>query len=199
MTKTVMIRFIILGLLSHDDLSGYDIKKKFDDTISLFWGTATLSQIYPILQLLEDNGFVRKRVVPDVEKKRPPKKIYSLTKRGKKEFQTQLKSPIDIHSQKMFQIIQEQILRFYLVDSLTKKESLEQVDIVSKYIAGIIETIELQKQNTKDELRCVETLEEKQALRYRLYALDLLLSLCRKHSEWSSSTLRRIKLLPKAK
>ncbi len=37
MAKDRKIDMVILGLLAHEDLTGYDIKKRIDGAISLFW------------------------------------------------------------------------------------------------------------------------------------------------------------------
>jgi len=53
----VSLRYGILGLLSKWEASGYDIKKEFDDVMSIFWHTH-LSQIYPELNKLENEKLV---------------------------------------------------------------------------------------------------------------------------------------------
>lgn len=70
----------LLGLLSHEDLSGYDIKKRIDGMISLFWDVG-YNQIYPSLAGLERDGLV----VKSVEKgaKGPQKHIYTITGAGR--------------------------------------------------------------------------------------------------------------------
>lgn len=42
---------VILGLLSHEDLTGYEIKKRMDTTLKYFWG-ASYGSIYPTLSEL---------------------------------------------------------------------------------------------------------------------------------------------------
>ena len=37
MAKDRKIDVVILGLLAHEDLTGYDIKKRIDGAISFFW------------------------------------------------------------------------------------------------------------------------------------------------------------------
>lgn len=37
MAKDRKIDLVILGLLSHEDLAGYDIKKRLDGAIGFFW------------------------------------------------------------------------------------------------------------------------------------------------------------------
>jgi len=39
---------VILGLLSHEDLTGYEIKKRIDTGLKLFW-SASFGSIYPTL------------------------------------------------------------------------------------------------------------------------------------------------------
>ena len=46
MPKENKAAFIILGLLNHEDLSGYDIKKQIDMGISRFWEYALNSRQY---------------------------------------------------------------------------------------------------------------------------------------------------------
>jgi len=74
--------YIILGLLSHEDLSGYDIKKRIDGMISYFW-EAGYGQIYPTLARLEAEGLVEKRI--SRSSGGPEKNLYSITSGGKEE------------------------------------------------------------------------------------------------------------------
>lgn len=39
---------VILGLLSHEELTGYEIKKRIDTALKYFWG-ASYGSIYPTL------------------------------------------------------------------------------------------------------------------------------------------------------
>ncbi len=81
------LRYGILGLLSEWDASGYDIKKEFDDLMSIFWHSH-LSQIYPELTKLEKEGLISSQHVAQDGK--PDKKIYSITENGRKELLTWL-------------------------------------------------------------------------------------------------------------
>ena len=73
------LRHGILGLLSKWDATGYDIKKEFDDFMSIFWHSH-LSQIYPELNKLEKEELVESKLVPQDGK--PDKKVYSITNTG---------------------------------------------------------------------------------------------------------------------
>ena len=76
------LRHGILGLLSKWDATGYDMKKEFDDYMSIFWHSH-LSQIYPELSKLEKEELVESKLVPQDGK--PHKKVYSITGNGKEE------------------------------------------------------------------------------------------------------------------
>ena len=62
MGKDRKIDMVILGLLSHEDLTGYDIKKQIDEAIGFFW-KGSFGSIYPALSDMEKNGFIKK--LPD--------------------------------------------------------------------------------------------------------------------------------------
>ena len=59
MAKDRKIDMVILGLLSHEDLTGYDIKKRIDQAVSFFW-KGSFGSIYPALAVLEKQGLVQK-------------------------------------------------------------------------------------------------------------------------------------------
>ena len=50
---------VLLGLLSHEPLTGYEIKKRMDTTLKLFWN-ASYGSIYPTLNGMERDGYVTK-------------------------------------------------------------------------------------------------------------------------------------------
>jgi DNA-binding PadR family transcriptional regulator len=71
--------YAILGLLSREDLSGYDLTQRMAGQVGYFW-SARHSQIYPELAKLEEGGYVRHSVVEQTE--RPDKKVYKITAEG---------------------------------------------------------------------------------------------------------------------
>jgi PadR family transcriptional regulator AphA len=75
-------RYAILGMLSIAPMSGYDIKKRVEESISNFWAES-YGQIYPILKSL----VVEKLVTKTVEKGhgKPDRHLYELTERGREE------------------------------------------------------------------------------------------------------------------
>lgn len=77
-----MLKHGILGLLNYGDMTGYEIKMVFEDSLSHFWQAQT-SQIYRELQALEKNGWIESTHVKQDGK--PDKNVLSITKDGRKE------------------------------------------------------------------------------------------------------------------
>ena len=74
------ITYGILGLLAFwGPLSGYDIKRLFDHTLSALWGAAQ-SQIYKELRRMKELGWVE--MEREEQEARPDRKIYSITDQG---------------------------------------------------------------------------------------------------------------------
>jgi len=84
------LKHALLGLLTHQPMTGYELKQFFDSTVQHFWN-AELSQIYPTLKQLEEQGWVDKEVVP--QDGRPDRKIYKLTPEGREEFLRWARAP----------------------------------------------------------------------------------------------------------
>jgi DNA-binding PadR family transcriptional regulator len=71
--------YAILGLLSREALSGYDLTSRMKARVGFFW-EARHSQIYPELARLEERGLVTHHVVE--QRDRPDKKVYEITDAG---------------------------------------------------------------------------------------------------------------------
>ncbi len=72
---------ILLGLL-REPATGYDLKNAFRESVGHFW-SAELSQIYPTLKRLEQQGLLRSRLEPSP--KGPNRRVYTLTEEGRAE------------------------------------------------------------------------------------------------------------------
>ena len=59
MPKSRKIDMVILGLLAHEDMTGYDIKKRIDSEISFFW-KGSFGSIYPALSEMLKTGQIEK-------------------------------------------------------------------------------------------------------------------------------------------
>lgn len=82
--------YAILGLLCHEPMSGYDIKKRIQHSIARFWD-AGYGQIYPSLRHLTEQGLVT--VATGGGAGRPDKKVYSITEQGRAQLISWLSEP----------------------------------------------------------------------------------------------------------
>src|SRR3546814_16025171 len=72
---------LCLGVLSRGAASGYEIKKAFEEGPFSHFHQASFGSIYPALNALSADGLVAVRA--QAQQKRPAKKIYSLTPKGR--------------------------------------------------------------------------------------------------------------------
>lgn len=82
---------LILGLLSEQPMSGYDLNKVFQNTVQHFWATEQ-SQIYRALHRMTDDGWVRVEEI--IQKDNPNKKVYHVTEQGHAELLRWVKTPL---------------------------------------------------------------------------------------------------------
>ncbi|MBR0600389.1 PadR family transcriptional regulator [Sinanaerobacter chloroacetimidivorans] len=73
----------VLGILTYSPMTGYQLGKIFDKSVNYSW-TASLSQIYRELGILEKKGFVTSEI--EKQDDRPDKRIYYITDEGKEAF-----------------------------------------------------------------------------------------------------------------
>lgn len=73
--------FAVLGMLSFQPMSGYDLKQFADKSIGHFYWSPAKSQIYAELRRLTKAGFVTEEHVE--QEARPDKRMYALTPSGR--------------------------------------------------------------------------------------------------------------------
>lgn len=84
------LRAAILAMLTIEKGSGYDLVKRFNQSIRYFWASS-FQQIYRELQALEDTDSIR---FDNVEQSgKPDKKVYELNPQGIEELQQWLQKP----------------------------------------------------------------------------------------------------------
>lgn len=81
--------YVILGMLSGEPRSGYEIKAAVDNSVRIFWA-ASYGQIYPELKRLSEAGLVEGSDVPRGERKRT---VYAITEDGEAELVAWLRQP----------------------------------------------------------------------------------------------------------
>jgi DNA-binding PadR family transcriptional regulator len=84
----------ILSALVANPCSGYDLAKKFDNSVGYFWA-ASHQQIYRELTKLEEQGFVSVEAVQ--QEGRPDKKRYAVTDLGQQYLKMWIDQPSDLN------------------------------------------------------------------------------------------------------
>ncbi len=86
-----MLKYVLLGALSYQPLTGYQLKQFVDNTTKHFWFAQT-SQIYRTLKEIEE----AKLAVSEVQEqdKRPDRRLYHITQTGRDDLKAWLIQPM---------------------------------------------------------------------------------------------------------
>ncbi len=141
MKKNNKTKFAILGLLTIDRLSGYQIKKLIQDKLSHFWAESN-GQIYPTLnQLMKENQISLETIQTNGKK---ISKIYSITTLGLQELKEWM------HQEDEKSIYRnENLLKLFFGKNISKencikhlKDKKEKLTIKLKELKNIYQEIE---------------------------------------------------------
>ncbi len=91
MANTKKMDYVLLGLLSHESMTGYEMKKRLDTTLRFFWG-GSYGSIYPTLSQLEGEGKVTRE---DTSSNGREKISYSITEYGRESLKEWLREPVE--------------------------------------------------------------------------------------------------------
>jgi len=90
-TSAINMRYFILGLLTSQPMSGYDIKR-FLERLRWLIGSPSFGSLYPALHALLDDALVTVDVISREDK--PSRKIYNITETGKDTLVDWLRQPV---------------------------------------------------------------------------------------------------------
>jgi DNA-binding PadR family transcriptional regulator len=82
--------YVLLGLLNHEPLTGYQMRKRIEISLGRFWD-AGFGQIYPTLQHLAQEGLVSREAGGG--EGRRERKVYAITARGREVLGAWLAEP----------------------------------------------------------------------------------------------------------
>lgn len=86
-----MLKYVLLGALSYQPLTGYQIKQFIDRSAKHFWYAQT-SQVYRNLEALEKDGLLAS--VVEESGRRPHQRVYRLTEAGRTDLLDWLRRPM---------------------------------------------------------------------------------------------------------
>lgn len=116
---------VILGLLSHTDMTGYEIKKTMDTALRYFW-SGSYGSIYPTLKTLESKGLVTSHSFTDNGR---DKISYSITEDGKAHLAEWLDKPAtrdELHY--------ETLLKLFFADAGSPAQALQHIQAFQETI-----------------------------------------------------------------
>lgn len=90
------IHHAVLALLADGSSYGYELKSRFEESVGPQWGELNIGHLYQVLDRLERDKLVTKRVVPQQD--RPNRVVYRLTKAGREELDSWLQTPFVRHA-----------------------------------------------------------------------------------------------------
>jgi PadR family transcriptional regulator, regulatory protein AphA len=108
--------YVILGMVSKEPRSGYEIKAVVDKTTRFFW-TASYGQIYPELKRLSEAGLVKGVDSPTGGRKRT---VYEITADGEDELKGWLRQP-----PRTYEMREEGLLKLFFAGALPPEEAAE--------------------------------------------------------------------------
>ena len=117
------LKHAILGFLSIQAMSGYELKKAFDNSVQHFW-PADQSQIYRTLEQIVTAGWAEVELVKQQE--RPNRKVYHITKPGRAELRRWLTAPLahrEEHDSFLIQLFFASSLPDAEVEALLEREA----------------------------------------------------------------------------
>lgn len=86
-----MLKYGLLGFLTYQPMTGYDLKQQMDESTDYFWN-AKQSQIYTTLKAMEQEGLIRSQIEPQPD--RPDRRVYMITDAGLAALDDWLRRPI---------------------------------------------------------------------------------------------------------
>jgi len=113
-----MLQNVLIALIKlRPAVSGYELKAIIDKSTGYFF-SATLSQIYPALKILFENGYVQFKEEPLVGKQ--DRKVYTLTESGEQRLREWLTEPFEFSFSLMN--FQRFLLKFTFMGSLEEEK-----------------------------------------------------------------------------
>lgn len=113
------LKHALLGFLNYAPTTGYELKQHMDESIYYFWN-ANLSQIYPTLNTMAEEGLLSMEV--QYQEDRPNRKVYHITDAGRQELLRWLREPADLPPLRVAFLI-----KVFFGGSLDKEEILAQL------------------------------------------------------------------------
>jgi DNA-binding PadR family transcriptional regulator len=179
------LKHALLGFLNYAPMTGYELKQHFDRSIYYFWN-ANLSQIYPTLNRMKEEGLLTMEV--EYQEDRPNRKVYHITDAGRAELQRWLREPADLPP-----VRSAFLIKVFFGGRLEKEEMLAQL---RRQLALHQERLAIYQGAVRDGIRqnAETTGLERESLFWGL-TLDMGIKYEEGWIEWCQETIEKIKAM----
>ena len=176
--------YVILGLLTFREMSGYDLKQLINKSITHFYWSPAKSQIYGELRRLESHGLVTMREVPQTL--RPDKRLYEITPEGTEAMQQWLRSSgVEADSYKS-----ALLLKVFFGHMLSYDTTIGLLEERRKQIVQELAMCERRSQEFQEKMRGSEADDE---TFFPLLTLQRSITLCEADLEWLDGALEQLR------
>lgn len=124
---------VILGMVSREPRSGYEIKALVDNTTRFFWA-ASYGQIYPELRRLSGAGLIEGSEAPRGERKRT---VYAITPAGEAALKDWLRQP-----PATYEMREEGLLKLFFAGVLAPEEAAATLRSMRSFRVGLTERLQ---------------------------------------------------------
>ena len=177
------LKHIMLGML-HEPHSGYDLKKRFDKSLRSFW-RAELSQIYPTLQKMEQDGLLSSQ--SSESEIGPTRRIYKRSTKGRDALKTWLQDGPTLGTEKIAYLAQV----FFLANLKDDDAAIAFMQELRQYMSEWLQQLEAAEAGWRaDDPRYPDDLPDEDF--YPQLTLDLGLAKVRANVEWCDRSIERI-------
>lgn len=173
-------RYVILGLLRDEAMTGYELKNCIDLRMSFFW-QESYGQIYPELNYIVSEGLLERE--EDNDSGNRAKIRYSITEKGKQVFDCWMAEEYEKDT-----VRSEALLKFFLADDSNKADVIHHLE---KFHNQSFEHLKLYESFQESLKGAVQEHNHK----YILHMLDLGIKQQKLNCDWSCDYLNELKQL----
>ncbi|UCG50726.1 MAG: PadR family transcriptional regulator [Candidatus Latescibacterota bacterium] len=134
MKSKTTTRYAILGLLSIQPMSGYDMKQFVDMAFKHFW-SESYGRLYPTLRQLETEGLLKSRVYR--QRGRPDRRVHTITDKGRRELTEWLEQPASLP-----RVRSDLLLKLFFGHNVPVPSSIEQIRRQREVLETVLKTLQ---------------------------------------------------------
>ena len=176
----------ILAFVQFSPMSGYDLKKYFDQSIAHFW-SATQSHIYKSLDNMLAKGWLAVEVTK--QEGRPDRRVYNITPAGAEELRRWLVTPRPLQSTR-----EDWLIQVFFAHWLSNEEIVHLLESRAKEMRQRLESLRTEAQTSVE--NSYARLGVERARDLWQMTLDYGLYKCETELEWLEQAIEKARRLP---